>query len=214
MNKADYIRLAAAFLLPHTKRGDGKWDLDAAIGYAQEIWRRTGGAEIEEKGGAPREIGHWYGELARDPQQRAGFDAFWTAYQHKQGRDGAAMRWCQLRPDPALAQTIITAARLDAQKERPKDAVRKMAQGWLAERRWEDYDTRPSEQRPAAPEVHRTHRRNELRGLETLYQHSRNPDLLAKIAALRQELAMPAHDPAAHPGRKPRERPAALGDLL
>jgi len=215
MNRTDYIRLAAAFLLPHTKRGDDKWDLDAAIGYAQELWRRTGGAEVDDKtAGTPRELGYWYRELSKDAQQKGWFDQFWEAFNHKQGRDGAAMRWVQIAPSADLAKTIIDAARLDAQKERPRDAVRKMAQGWLSEARWEDYDTRPKSQRQAAPEVQRAHQLNELRGLETLYRHSESQDLRAKIDRLRADLRLPAFDPTELPKRPPRDRPSALGELI
>jgi hypothetical protein len=98
--------------------------------------------------------------LARllEPQQNA-FLAFWKAYNavpkpHKSGgRNEAAMRWGEILPDTVLARRIIDAAKDDARRwsENPSQGTRKFAQGWLTERRWEDYDPAQEQAQPGTP---------------------------------------------------------------
>jgi hypothetical protein len=204
MNKLSFVRLAAAFLLPHTAREDGRWDLDRALHYANEIWNRTGGPEVEAQ---PREVGSWYAGLPAD--QRAGFDRLWQAYGHKHGKERAAMRWAQLNPDRELAEAVIAAAQADRLKDRPKDQARKWLEGWLAERRWTDFEAAavPAQDRQADE---RRRALADLLAIETLYQTSRNPDLLPKVAAMRQALKLPEYQP---PKARNRDRPQGLATL-
>ncbi|VVS95339.1 hypothetical protein [Desulfoluna spongiiphila] len=70
------------------------------------------------------------------------FEQFWDAFDYKHGKASAADSWLaipELR-DSIVAQ-ILTASRLEAQGRQTKinnGGTPKMAQGWLAERRWED----------------------------------------------------------------------------
>lgn len=134
MSRKRFIQAAATAFLPHLK-----WDLDRAIRYAERLWER-----LTERGHGPanptgpRPLEDHYQAL--NPRQRHWFDRFWAAYNHKQGKQGAARRWGQLGElDDVAYRRIVEAARRDAARLLAPGQVRKMAQGWLAERRWEDH---------------------------------------------------------------------------
>lgn len=119
------------------------WDYEKAVRYADRAWQRLqagGYGNKDHKPLAPNPLDNHYKGLT-SPQREA-FDAFWIAYGHKVGRSRAAMRWAQMGDlTKAQYQVIIDAARADAQRERPEGTTRKMAEGWLSERRWEDATT-------------------------------------------------------------------------
>ena len=133
-DKRRFIQQAATHFLPHLD-----WNLDQAIRYAERLWQRLderGYGATERKG--PRPIEDWYGRLT--PRQRDWFDRFWKAYAYKKGKQGAAMRWHQLGElTDEDYERIVRAADAEAKRELPQGQVRKMAQGWLTERRWEDH---------------------------------------------------------------------------
>jgi hypothetical protein len=100
--------------------------------------------------------------LARlEDWQRALFLQFWRYYNavpkeyRSGGRNEAAMRWGDILPDEVLGRRIMEAARADAKRwtEAPtQGATRKFAQGWLSERRWEDYEPPPAQAPNGAPD--------------------------------------------------------------
>ncbi|HWP00036.1 MAG TPA: hypothetical protein VNL74_05335 [Methylococcus sp.] len=115
---------------------------DLALAYAEALWERlTARGYGVPKRSEPREPIDWYGKL--QGQNKIAFDRFWDAYGHKKDRNGAAMRWCQLGDLPRdEVEQIIEAARIDARQWRETaqpGQIRKMAQGWLFERRWLDH---------------------------------------------------------------------------
>lgn len=173
MNKRRFIKMASMHFLPHLD-----WHLDKAIAFGERLWLR-----LEERGygeakaSEPKPVGDWYGKL--DDTQRPLFNRFWQAFGLKKGREGAAMRWLQIDPDPELAERIIAAAAKEAQTQREPGQVRKFAQGWLAERRWEDY----------TPTVTSVPQQNQARELISELVHLRKLNQAAPSEALQQQIA-------------------------
>ena len=145
-----FIRQTAAlFVACHHE----KPNLDRAVELAKILWQRLEQPDDanSKRGRAtkPRELEQDYYQLLNDRQRQA-FDAFWGAFAFKQGRNGAAMRWYQLGDvNDAEYQHIINAAKAEAGKTLPQGQGRKMAQGWIGERRWLDH-VEPSS--PSAPQ--------------------------------------------------------------
>lgn len=71
-------------------------------------------------------------------EQRVWFDRFWDVFNYKRGREQAAKEWLKIEFKPALYQKIVEAARREAAVKLPAGQVRKMAQGWLSDKRYED----------------------------------------------------------------------------
>jgi len=177
-------------------------DVDQAVDYAERLWQR-----LSERGyGAPREQGprqneDWYSRLT--PEQQALFDRFWRAFNLKRGKQGAAMRWAQICPDAETAEHIIAAAEAEARRKLPEGQQRKMAQGWLFERRWEDFEP-PAAAAPGGADTARERSaeirrlRVEANHLDLLLRHEKHEhtaqqlrdqadELRARIAVLEQE---------------------------
>ena len=147
MNKAEIIRLMAATLLPHTGES-GRWSLDDAIRYAEAIYQRTGGDQPAGKYGQ-RKTENNISQMTT--QQKTDFERVWNSYNHKHGKQRAAARWVEINPDKATVERILKAATADAAIHRPQGQVRKYLEGWLADSRWEDYQTQqPTQQDQAA----------------------------------------------------------------
>jgi hypothetical protein len=183
MTKRDFIqRLFIAAKPPREK-------FAAALVYAEAVWEflsRNGYGAPEPTG--PRESVDWYGKL--DERQRYWFDQFWEAFGYKKDRNGAAMRWHQLGElDQDQYRHIVEAAKAEAAQQLAPGQVRKMAQGWLNEKRWTDYaPTKTQEKRQQTGLL--SGFKATLRHLERLNEAAPNPriqkqidDLKAKIAA-------------------------------
>lgn len=113
--------------------------IDATIDYAEQMWaaldrRGYGGA----KKGTERATEDYYGKLL--PSQKEDFDRFWKAFRKTDGKQGAVQSWLKLDPDKELAEKIIKGAQKEAQARSTKGNTPIWAQGWLSNRRWEDYD--------------------------------------------------------------------------
>ncbi len=140
MQKKDFIQTAAITFLPQTG-----WDLNKAISYAEQLWKRLnerGYGEIKANG--PRELEKAYDKL--NPLQKTGFDLFWLAFDYKEGKDKAALSWLKLGDiEKTELDEILKAAKQTAldRKQLPEGQVAIMAQGWLSQRRW--LDKRPSQ---------------------------------------------------------------------
>ncbi len=182
MNKRRFLQLSSMQFLPHLD-----WHLDKAIAFGERLWQR-----LEERGYGeakdhePRPAGDWFAKLPE--AQRPLFIRFWQAFGLKKGREGAAMRWIQIDPSPELAEQIIAAAKKEAMAQREPGQVRKFAQGWLAERRWEDY---APEVKTAAGNPNQA-RIRELNGdlvhLRRMYQAAPNEALKRQIEQAEQRL--------------------------
>ena len=130
---------AALFVACHWE----KPSLDRAIELAKNLWQRLDAHTDKPSGkgrsAKPREPEQDYYQQLNDRQRQA-FDAFWRGFGFKQGRNGAAMRFLQLgEVSDEEYRHIINAAKAESNKTLPAGQSRKMAQGWLAERRWLDY---------------------------------------------------------------------------
>lgn len=135
--KQKFVRHSAAlFVAGHHQHPDA----DKAISWAEALWKKLQERGYGEKAEPPQSRGvgkDWYNEL--NINQQKWFCAFWDAFAHKVGRNEAAMRWHELGElQDAEYQKIVAAAKEDAQRSLPDGQSRKMAQGWLSERRWTD----------------------------------------------------------------------------
>lgn len=181
MSKKRFIQSVVARSLPTTDK------LQDAIAYAEHLWDGlTRAGYGDDKAAAPRQSKDWYRDLSE--RQRRWFDKFWKAFNYKHDRNGAAMRWRQLGElEDAAYEHIIAAAGKEADQQLPAGQSRKMAQGWLFERRFDDY----------APDATAAKRQKndglralqaELKHLEKLYAGGRNPALEPQIAKLQQQI--------------------------
>ena len=125
-------------------------DLEACIDYAESVWARLSQRGFgAEKTTGPRENKDWCSELTK--AQVSAFEAFWTAFALKKGKNEAAERWFQMGElSVPEYQAIIEAAKAEAAKILPPGQVRKWAQGWLFEKRYLDYVKAPVSARKQA----------------------------------------------------------------
>ncbi len=143
MKKREFIQAACIQFMPALN-----WDLDKAMAYAEKLWTRLddkGYGTLKETG--PHEITKAYDKL--NPVMKAAFDLFWLAFDYKASKDRAAGRWLQLGElSKAEYDKIIAGAKraAAARKNLPEGQVAKMAEGWLAERRWTDTEETPVDQ--------------------------------------------------------------------
>lgn len=136
--KVRFIRQTAAFFVASHI---GRPDADRAIAWAEALWDKLSarGYGVPDKETKPRESKDYYAELSENQQKW--FCAFWQAFAYKQGRNDAAMRWRILGElSDAEYKHIVEAAKVEAARVLPQGQVRKMAQGWLFEQRWKDYE--------------------------------------------------------------------------
>lgn len=148
MQKRDFIQQAVLQFLPQTKKeGSDKCDVDLAIAMSEKLW-----AKLSERGygdskpSGQREIPKAYDQLKKNPTMLAAFDLFWIAFDYKSGKDRAAARWLQMGMlQKQEYDQIIAAAKREAvqRKNLPEGRVAKMAEGWLTERRWQDFEETP-----------------------------------------------------------------------
>ncbi len=178
MSKKRFVQAVMARSLPSPdKRG-------AALAYAEALWHwltaQGYGDNVDSPAG--RDSKNWHQAL--EPTARRFFDVFWEAFGHKQGKQKAAQRWAQLGVlTDAQYQAIIAAATKEARRERDPGQVRKMAEGWLFERRWEDFE--PAKTAVKAEKNHVLSRLlAELEGLKRLYQQSGDPALQPQVDKL------------------------------
>ncbi|MDQ7091778.1 MAG: hypothetical protein Q9M50_14275 [Methylococcales bacterium] len=111
--------------------------LAAAITYAEAAWQQLSERGYGEKKNAisnPKADSYH----ALSERQRFFFDEFWRAFDYKKDRANAVKRFAQLGDlDDLHYQQIIEAARKEAARDFG-NLSRKMAQGWLADKRYLD----------------------------------------------------------------------------
>jgi len=182
MTKREFLQHWVIRLAPSPER------VEAALDVGERIWealtRRGCGAPAPT---GPRESVDWYGQL--DERQRHWFDQFWEAFGYKKDRNGAAMRWCQLGElDQEQYRHIVESAKAEAAQPLAPGQVRKMAQGWLQERRWTDTaPTKTQETRQKTGLV--SGFKATLRHLERLNEAAPNPRIQAQIDDLKAKIA-------------------------
>lgn len=182
MSKRRFIRDAIIRLMPNDEK------FDQALEHAETLWGKLENAGYgETKPSEPRESVDWYAKL--NARQRKWFGAFWVAFSHKYGRNGAAMRWYQLGElTDEEYQQIVDAAGKEAKKPLPPGQSRKMAQGWLQERRYFDY--LPDKSARQSDKNHILRRlQSQLTGARKLYESSGDPALAAGIERIEKAIA-------------------------
>lgn len=144
MNEKQFVQAMIIAIKPKQQ------DFERALAYAQNVWgfldvRGYGGDKQGKKTIAHRTSENFYALLS--DRQKKFFDRFWEAYQHKVGRNNAAMRWGKLfdesapmaEPTDDFYEAVISAAKKDSAKALPPGQVRKYPEGWLSEFRFYDY---------------------------------------------------------------------------
>jgi len=181
MSKRRFVQSVIARSLPaHNKR-------EAALAYAEGLWDwLTERGYGDTKPSQPRQGVDYYRAL--DKRQAHWFDKFWAVYNHKQDRNGAAMRWGQLGEKPdEFYQFVIDAARKEAGKALQPGQVRKMAQGWLHEQRYNDHQ--PTTASKAAQKGQLMQQLvSQLNGVKSLYAAGGDEALLREIEKLEQKI--------------------------
>lgn len=182
MTKKQFIQQIIIRALPEIQ------NLSATIQYAEQLWENMnyygyGADKMPE----PRENQNHYKKLSEN--QRIAFDKFWDAFNHKKDRNRAAMRWLQLGNLTADEyQFIIDAAKKEALRNLPVGQVRKMAEGWLSDRRYEDFIPDPSKQKKQQ-DLTLINLKNELNNLKNLYKLSPNSAIEEQIKAIKIKIA-------------------------
>ena len=117
-----------------------------AIGVGEMLWE-----ELSKKGYGDKKTALSKSKTdsysALSDRQRSFFDNFWNAFNYKKDRENAVKRWAQLGElDDLLYQKIIEAATKEAARDFG-NLTRKMAQGWLADKRYlDDYSNETHQQ--------------------------------------------------------------------
>jgi len=181
MNKKQFIQQIVIRTTPALDK------VHDAVSYAERLWHSlTEAGYGESKEPKVRESKDWY--MALDPRQRSFFDQFWDAFGYKKDRNGAAMRWDQLGAlsDQQYNQ-IIEAAGKEKLRPMPDGQARKMAQGWLFDRRWTDYQPTDGQQWQQKTHI-LMHLNNEMKSLRKLYQHAPSEALQEQINGLQKRI--------------------------
>lgn len=182
MTKKQFIQQIIIRALPEITQ------LSATIQYAEQLWETMnyygyGADKIPE----PQKNQNYYLQLSEN--QRIAFDKFWDAFKLKQGRNGAAMRWLQLGElSSEQYKQIIEAARQEAQRPLAHGQTRIWAQGWLMDRRYEDFTPDPSKQKKQQ-DLTLVNLKNELNNLKHLYKLSPNVAIEEQIRAIEIKIA-------------------------
>jgi len=159
-----------------------------------------GAARLWDEGATPEGYGNekpseprddikvnWYKELSE--YQRTWFDRFWEAFGYKEARGKAAMRWHQLGElSVGEYRRIVEAAKQEKAKPRAEGRERKMAQGWLTERRWEDYAPPASVSGGPPADPRKAKLLSDIAALKQLQNYRPDPKRAEQIAALEAEL--------------------------
>lgn len=165
----------------------------AGIAYAEQLWKRLtdhGYGATDPTG--PRDTKDWYKQL--QGEQKRQFDAFWRSFNYKKGRNRAAMRWHQMGDiDPASANQIIEAAAKEATTPLAPGVARKMAEGWLTEKRWLDHATQ------SAPKGEENRLRlidlnNKLKAYKQLNKQGKLDDQIAAVTRQIEALKSTRHE--------------------
>jgi hypothetical protein len=188
MSKKRFIQTVIARSLPSPDKRQ------AALDYAESLWTwLTQKGYGDDKPSQPRQGQDYYRALS--PEQSCWFDKFWSVYNHKQGRNEAAMRWGQMMdcsgdqpvaPTDKFYQRVIEAAGKEAMKALPQGQVRKMAQGWLFEQRYNDYV--PTQKPKQNRSLVLNQLNNDLAALKALHDSSPNYALLVQIQQKEQAI--------------------------
>ena len=195
MSKKRFVQTVIARSLPTFEKRE------AALAYAEGLWDYLSSKGYgDDKPSQPRDGKDWYTKF--DVRQKRWFDGFWVAFQLGKGKNEAAMRWHQLgNLSDAEYQQIIDAAGKEAKRELPPGQGRKMAQGWLHEKRYLDFT--PTQTAAKSMQNHvLTRLTNDLLGIKRLYETSKDEALLPQIAKLEMAVKAARDNPPCPPFTK------------
>lgn len=142
MKKRDFIQQASIEFMPQAQ-----WDVDKAIRYAEKLWHK-----LEQRGygdarpAKAKDMVNYYQLLSAIAKKQ--FDQFWLAFDYKQGKQRAAMRWQQLGEltSPQLKKTVNAAKQTaTSRKNLSSGQTPVMAERWLSELRYDDFDQTSTE---------------------------------------------------------------------
>lgn len=181
MNKAYFIQQFVIRARPSLDK------LPDTLKQGEQLWQGlTQAGYGDKKPAEPRDIKEDVYSLL-DARQKAWFDKFWLAFNHKVGKQRAAMRWRQLKNfTDTQYQAIVNAAKKEAERDHG-GATRKYAEGWLSERRWTDYAPTQTTQKQQQVELNRL--TAELHSIRRLYESSKNEGLLPQIKKLEDAIS-------------------------
>jgi len=180
MSKKRFIQAVIIRSLPELSK------IAQAIKYAEGLYDSLGHHGYGADKSIPNEGKDYYDELT--PRQRQWFTGFWQAFNYKQNRNGAAMRWAQLGElSDDDYKIIIEAAKKEGIKQLAQGQARKMAQGWLHEKRYNDYQAQNQNKKAQKNHV-LNHLNNELNAIKKLYESSKDEALLKQIENLEQAM--------------------------
>lgn len=182
MRKTDFIQHVIIRSLPKLNK------VAAGIAYAEQLWHEMSllgyGAAKQAQ---PRDNVNYYQALK--PFQKIGFDKFWKAFNYKHDRNGAAMRWSQLGElEKEEYVIIIAAANKEATRTLPFGQTRKMAQGWLADMRYQDYQTTSADNPNNQLQQRYNALTSDLEGIKRLYTYQQTSELSEQIIKIEQQL--------------------------
>ena len=170
MNKKAFIQQASTQFLPALE-----WDVNKAIKYGEKLWQRLSESGYGYDAQKPKEApDNWYVKLQGESKLQ--FDSLWDAYKVKKGKHPAAKVWYELGDVPRdEAKKIIEAARSAARDRNPTQTP-KFLQGWLSERRYDDYHQEVKKEiKTKDPKV------GHLAHLKRMYKMNPTPEIKAQI---------------------------------
>jgi hypothetical protein len=138
MQRKEFIQTACVAFMPHLE-----WSLDKSINYAEKLWERLGQRGYgESKAYATKDkplVLNAYDSL--DGRKKAYFDRFWSAYNHKEGKQKTAEIWDALgdlsndRYDFIIARAGMAAKK---HKAMPEGMTPLYPERWLAQSKFDD----------------------------------------------------------------------------
>lgn len=182
MTKKKFIQDAVIAWTPHANKAK----VEDLIARAESTWQAlTEAGYGDSKASKPRESKDYYAELT--DEQRKGFDRFWAAYGLKKDRNGAALSWAKLgeMPDDEV-QRIIDAAKHEALHRDERKGTPIFAQGWLSQRRFDDYQATQNMQRVKDPLIDL---KTQLLGLRSLMDNAPSPAIQAQIEKIEAKIS-------------------------
>lgn len=133
MSKKQFIRQSVIHHAPEKPS-----EVERVVDQASKRWEiltQLGFGDAKEA--RPRETRNYYDELSQ--HQKTWFDKFWNAFDYKKALQRAALAFGKLGElTEARYQQIVNAASAEALKPRNDNEVRKMAEGWISEYRFDD----------------------------------------------------------------------------
>ena len=188
MNRKAFIQHCMHQAFPRLMAGELTYE--QARRGAERLWRKLTEDGYGDAKAKPESVND-SAYASMEPDDRALFDRFWTAFGKHGHREEAARAWVKIKDRVSLADQIIAAAEMDrTHHQNNPDTARKHAMGWLNARRWETYEVTEKRQQSEHSQRERQLRdlTDDIRQLQTLYDKTGDESLHQQIEAKRQKL--------------------------